>query len=116
MSAQPIHGPELIPRPARTPMALYEAVAALVPNRLPEMTADQARAMTEAVENDSLKPLLRFTTKWAVEVEIARHPETLAELHRAEYLAHHAPTPDERRRQAALAGAIATAAAEAVRG
>ncbi|MCU7827380.1 hypothetical protein [Kitasatospora sp. DSM 101779] len=116
MSAQPIHGPELIPKPAQTPLALYEAVAALLPHRLTEMTADQARAMTEAVENQSLKPLLRFTVKWAVDVEIARHPETLAELHRAEYLAHHAQTPEERRKQAALAGAIVDAAAEAVRG
>ncbi|MFJ1708501.1 hypothetical protein [Kitasatospora sp. NPDC088346] len=116
MSAQPIHGPELIPQPARTPLALYEAVAALLPHRLAEMTADQAQAMTEAVERQSLKPLLRFTTKWAVDVEIARHPETLSELHRAEYLATHAKAPEERRRQAALAGAIVTAAAEAVRG
>ncbi len=116
MSAQPIHGPELIPQPARTPMALYEAVAALMPNRLAEMTADQARAMTEAVDKGSLKPLLRFTTKWAVEVEIARHPQTLAELHRAEYLANHAETLEERRNQAAVAGAIASAAAEAVAG
>ncbi|MFI6448472.1 hypothetical protein [Kitasatospora sp. NPDC050543] len=116
MSVQPIHGPELIPRPARTPLALYEAVAALLPHRLTEMTADQALAMTEAVERQSLKPLLRFTTKWAVDIEIARHPETLAELHRAEYLANHAQTPEERRQQAALAGAIVNAAAEAVRG
>ncbi|MDH6122952.1 hypothetical protein [Kitasatospora sp. GAS204B] len=116
MSAQPIHGPELIPQPAQTPMALYEAVAALIPHRLTEMTADQARAMTEAVEYQSLKPLLRFTMKWAVDIEIARHPETLAELHRAEYLANHAETSEERRRQAALAGAIVNAAVEVVRG
>ncbi|GAA1973707.1 hypothetical protein [Kitasatospora viridis] len=116
MSAQPIHGPELIPRPAQTPTGLYEAVAAILPHRLPELTADQTRAMTEAVEKNSLKPLLRFTLKWAVDIEIARHPETLAELHRAEYLAQHALTLDERRRQAALAGAIVSAAVEAVRG
>jgi hypothetical protein len=54
-------GHKEVPRPAQTPLALYEAVAALLPHRLTEMTADQARAMTEAVEHQSLKPLLRFT-------------------------------------------------------
>jgi hypothetical protein len=106
----------LIPQPDRTPTGLFEAVLALMPYQLTELTADQARAMTEAIESNSLKPLHRVTAKWAVDIEIARHPETLTELNRAEYLAHHAETPQERRRQASLAGAIVNAAARAVRG
>jgi hypothetical protein len=116
MTTQPLQGPELIPRPQHTPAALRAALAVVAPDRLLEMTRDQTEAMTAAVERGSVKPLLIFVRKWAAEVEIARFPDALGALRRAEYLAAHAPTQQERREQASAAGAILRAAAQAAQG
>ena len=70
VSTQPDHDTELIPRPARTPEALRAALAAIAPERLPEMDADQRRAVAAAIEQSSIKPLQLFMIAWAANIEI----------------------------------------------
>ncbi|MDR3084143.1 MAG: hypothetical protein LBV60_25050, partial [Streptomyces sp.] len=80
MSRQPDHGAELIPRPERTPQALRAALAAIAPERLPEMDAGQCKAVAAAIEQSSIKPLQLFVIAWAANIEIERFPETAREL------------------------------------
>jgi hypothetical protein len=114
MTTQPTHGPELIPQPDQTPAALRAALAIVASGRLAEMTQDQTEAMTLAVARGSVKPLQIFVRKWAIEIEIARFPDVAAAYRRAEYLATHAQTEEERRAQAGAASEILRAAAQAV--
>ncbi|MER7815513.1 hypothetical protein [Streptomyces sp. NPDC096153] len=114
MSPQPDHGTELIPRPARTPEALRAALAAIAPERLPEMDADQRRAVAAAIEQSSIKPLQLFMIAWAANIESERFPEAARELRRAEYMANAAETLEESRRYVRISGDIIRAAYKAV--
>ncbi|MFC9057934.1 hypothetical protein ACFTXB_07730 [Streptomyces sp. NPDC057074] len=116
MSTQPDHGAELIPRPARTPEALRAALAAIAPERLPEMDADQRKAVAAAIEQSSIKPLQLFMIAWAANIEIERFPEAARELRRAEYMANAAETLEESRHYVRISGDIIRAAYKAVSG
>jgi hypothetical protein len=80
----PGQGDALIPQPSLTLPALRQAVAAVAPERLPEMFAKMQEAFVRAGEQDSVTPIHMFYREWAVIVEIERHPETARRLHAAE--------------------------------
>ncbi|WP_329350852.1 ATP-binding protein [Streptomyces sp. NBC_01261] len=66
----------LIPRPDLTLPALRQAVATVVPSRLPEFFEDVRRAFVRAGDEDSVVPIRMFHREWGVIVEMERHPET----------------------------------------
>jgi hypothetical protein len=77
-------GDPLIPQPSLTLPALRQAVAALAPDRLPEMFTKMQEAFVRAGEEDSVTPIHMFYREWAVVVEIERHPRLARRLHEAE--------------------------------
>ncbi|WP_034087491.1 hypothetical protein [Streptacidiphilus albus] len=115
MTAQPEHhAEELIPRPERTITALKAALAVVASDRLLEMQAEQAEAITMAIDSDTLDPLRGFLLRWAVIVEIERHPEIALKLRRAEYLMQVEEEPEDSRRHALTAAEIIRAAYRAL--
>lgn len=108
------NGP-LIPRPALTLPALRQAVAAVVPSRLPEFFEDMQKAFTRAGDEDSVVPIRMFYRQWGVVVEIERHPETAQRLHAAE-AAMDSPDADVRAQALREAGEIVRAAHREVAG
>jgi hypothetical protein len=115
VTAQPEHhAEELIPRPERTITALKAALAVVASDRLLEMQAEQAEAITMAIDSDTLDPLRGFLLRWAVIVEIERHPETALKLRRAEYLMQVEEEPEDSRRHALTAAEIIRAAYRAL--
>ncbi|MFJ3820227.1 hypothetical protein [Streptomyces nodosus] len=74
----------LIPRPALTLPALRQAVATVVPSRLPEFFEDLQNAFVHAGDEDSVVPIRMFYRRWGVVVEIERYPETARRLRAAE--------------------------------
>jgi hypothetical protein len=80
----PGQGDALTPQPSLTLSALRQAVATVVPGRLPEMFAKMQEAFVLAGEQGSVTPIHMFYREWAVIVEIERHPETARRLHAAE--------------------------------
>ncbi|WAZ22458.1 DUF6247 family protein [Streptomyces cinnabarinus] len=105
----------LIPRPERTPDALRAACAVVAPRLLTAYDQAKDRALAEAVEHGSLKPVHAYLDHWAALVEIERYPETAKAYHHAEYLAHVSTTPEDARGYLTTASGIYRAAAEAVR-
>ncbi|PYC85379.1 hypothetical protein C7C46_06435 [Streptomyces tateyamensis] len=93
-------GAELIPRPELTPAALRAALSVVAPGRLAEMIDGQSQAMAEAITTGSVQPIRSFVTHWAAIVEIERVPATAQAYHRANYLANHAETLAECRKNA----------------
>jgi hypothetical protein len=78
------HDEPLIARPPVTLPALRAAVAAVAPTRLPEFFEEMQRAFVQAGEDDSVLPIRIFYRRWAVVVEIERHPDRARRLHAAE--------------------------------
>lgn len=105
----------LIPRPELTLPALRQAVATVVPSRLPEFFEDLQEAFVRAGDEDSVVPIRMFYRQWGVVVEIERHPETARRLHAAEQ-AVDSPDPQERDRAIREAGDIVRAAHREVAG
>ncbi|MEU6476190.1 DUF6247 family protein [Streptomyces sp. NPDC047017] len=105
----------LIPRPERTPGALRAACAVVAPQLLPAYDQAKERALAEAVEHGSLKPIHAYLGHWAALIEIERHPDTAKRYHRAEYLAQVSAEPEQARTHLATAATLYRAAAEAVR-
>ncbi|WP_405887800.1 hypothetical protein OG762_14840 [Streptomyces sp. NBC_01136] len=99
----------LIPRPELTLPALRQAVATVVPSRLPEFFEDLQRAFVRAGDEDSVVPIRMFYRRWGVVVEVERHPETARRLHAAER-AISSPDPAVRDRAIREAGEIVCAA------
>jgi tRNA U54 and U55 pseudouridine synthase Pus10 len=99
----------LVPRPKLTVPALRQAVATVVPSRLPEFFEELQRAFDRAGREDSVVPIRMFYRQWAVVVEIERHPETARRLHTAE---QELSSPDAAVRERAIqeAGEIVRAA------
>lgn len=87
----------LIPRPELTLPDLRQAVATVVPSRLPEFFEDLQKAFVRAGDEDSVVPIRMFYRTWGVVVEIERHPETARRLHAAEQAISSAD-PDVRER------------------
>ncbi|MGW0532051.1 hypothetical protein [Streptomyces sp. NPDC003032] len=99
----------LIDRPELTLPALRQAVATVVPSRLPEFFEDLQQAFVRAGDEDSVVPIRMFYRQWGVVVEIERHPETARRLHAAE-AAIDSADPAERDRAIREAGDIVRAA------
>jgi hypothetical protein len=111
----PETGGPLIERPALTLSALRQAVAAVVPSRLPEFFEGMQQAFVRAGDEDSVVPIRMFYRHWGVVVEIERHPATAARLHAAE-AAIDSEDPTERDRAVREAGEIVRAAHREVAG
>ncbi|MFI9205234.1 hypothetical protein [Streptomyces sp. NPDC053048] len=96
------HDGPLIPKPAQTLPALRQAVAAVAPSRLPEFFEDMQNAFVQAGEEGSVVPIRMFYRRWAVVVEIERHPQTARRLHDAERAldSEHAAVRDQAVREA----------------
>ncbi|MBK6018275.1 hypothetical protein [Streptomyces sp. MBT53] len=105
----------LIPRPDLSLPALRQAVATVVPSRLPEFFEDLQKAFVRAGDEDSVVPIRMFYREWGVVVEIERHPETARRLHAAE-LAINSADPAVRDRAVREAGEIVRAAHRDVAG
>ncbi|GAA0241382.1 hypothetical protein GCM10009539_28450 [Cryptosporangium japonicum] len=105
----------LIPLPALTLPALRQAVATLVPSRLPEFFNDMQAAFVRAGDEDSVVPIRMFYRQWGVVIEIERHPHTAARLHAAE-AGLDDPDPKVRQRAIQEAGEIVRAAHRQVAG
>lgn len=105
----------LIPRPDLTLAALRQAVATVVPSRLPEFFEDVQKAFVRAGDEDSVVPIRMFYREWGVVVEIERHPETARRLHAAEQAINSAD-PSVRDRAIREAGEIVRAAHREVAG
>lgn len=106
-------GDALIPRPGFSLPEMREAVATVVPGRLPEMFTKMQDAFTQAGEQNSVVPIHMFYREWAVIVEIERHPDTARRLHAAEQ-ALMSDDPAVREAAIAAAGDIVRAAHRAV--
>ncbi|MEV4438463.1 hypothetical protein AB0K09_05490 [Streptomyces sp. NPDC049577] len=86
MSVYPVgSGDEpVVERPERTLSALREALARVAPSQLPLMEAERDEVFALAAETQSVGPVNGFLLRWAVAVEIERHPETARRLREAE--------------------------------
>ncbi|MFC3585416.1 hypothetical protein ACFOSC_16575 [Streptantibioticus rubrisoli] len=95
--------------------ALREAVATLVPSRLPEMFKEMQQAFDWAADQGSTEPIRRFLIHWGSIVAIERDPAKARRLHDAERRIN---DPDPAVRQAAVreAGEIVRDARQEVAG
>ena len=85
MTAEHVQGDEpLIPMPALTLDALRQAVAAVVPSRLPEFFQEIQDAFSQAGDEDSVFPVQHFYQRWGATIAIERRPSVAARLHAAE--------------------------------
>lgn len=113
VSSQPTDDGPIIPMPSLTPDALREAVAHIVPSRLPELNRHLARAATNAQRTSSLGPLRAFTLHWGAIVNIERWPQRAARFHACqERAADPLADPEEARSAAAEVGRILRVASE----
>ncbi|KJY31354.1 MULTISPECIES: hypothetical protein [Streptomyces] len=72
--------PSAVPQPPTQPEAIRAALAQVAPHLLADFDRDRASSTARARAEVSAVPLRAFTEAWAVEVAIARHPETAARL------------------------------------
>ncbi|MFG2974755.1 hypothetical protein ACGFYY_17435 [Streptomyces sp. NPDC048331] len=72
--------PSAIPQPPVHPEAIRAALAQVAPHLLTDFDRDRASSTARARAEVSAVPLRTFTEAWAVEVAIARYPETAARL------------------------------------
>jgi hypothetical protein len=105
----------IIPRPELTLAALRQAVATVVPSRLPEFFENLQKAFVRAGDEDSVVPIPMFYRQWGVVVEIERYPETARRLHAAEQAVND-PDPAVRDHAIREAGEIVRAAHREVAG
>jgi hypothetical protein len=85
MTAEHVQGDEpLIAMPALTLDALRQAVAAVVPSRLPEFFQEIQDAFSQAGDEDSVYPIRHFYQRWGATIAIERRPSVAARLHAAE--------------------------------
>ncbi|MET8506525.1 hypothetical protein ABZV60_18005 [Streptomyces sp. NPDC004787] len=78
--SQPARNPAAVPQPPVQAEAIRSALAQVAPHLLPQFDQDRAAATARARAETSATPLRVFAEAWAVEVAIARHPETAARL------------------------------------
>ncbi|MFZ3494130.1 hypothetical protein ACODT5_13045 [Streptomyces sp. 5.8] len=103
--------PSAIPQPPVQPEAIRAALAQVAPQLLADFDRDRAASTARARAEVSAIPLRTFTEAWAVEVAIARHPETAARLHVLEARAGEVTDLGEARDIAAEISRIRNAAA-----
>ncbi|GHC61865.1 hypothetical protein [Streptomyces cinnamoneus] len=81
----------LIPQPSPTVSALRQAVGKIMPASLPAFARELEQAVDEAMDPArqvaEFGPLWRFTTRWAVYVQIQRQPQVAARFRELEDLA-----------------------------
>ncbi|RLV08476.1 hypothetical protein CTZ27_06660 [Streptomyces griseocarneus] len=118
MSAHPVeNGDEpIIERPDRTISALRKALARVAPSRLPLMESERDEVLMLAAETQSVGPVNGFLLRWAVAVEIERHPAVARRLHEAERLVRTATDEEAMRSAAREVAGIKEAARQAVGG
>ncbi|MFE0047244.1 hypothetical protein [Streptomyces albireticuli] len=116
MSAHPVeHGDEpIIERPERTISALRQALARVAPSKLPLMESERDEVLTLAAETQSVGPVNGFLLRWAVAVEIARHPTAARRLREAEHAVRTATDEENMRSAAREVAAVKAAARRAV--
>lgn len=116
MSAHPVeHGDEpVIERPDRSISALRQALARVAPSKLPLMESERDEVLTLAAETQSVGPVNGFLLRWAVTVEIERHPGVARRLHEAERAVRTATDEETMRSAAREAADIKAAARRAV--
>ncbi|WP_030207709.1 hypothetical protein [Streptomyces sp. NRRL S-87] len=103
--------PSAVPQPPAQPEALRAALAQVAPHLLADFDRDRAASTARARAEVSAVPLRTFTEAWAVEVAIARHPETAARLRALEDRAGDVDDLGEARVIAAEISSIRSAAA-----
>ncbi|MGW8381029.1 hypothetical protein [Streptomyces sp. ODS28] len=111
---QPSASP-LIPRPDHTPAALRQALAAVAPEYLDEMRESMETAVTQALEENSVSPVLLWKLRWAQTIEIERHPDLRDRYHQALHTMHHADSEAEAKEAADEASVLLDEAMKAVR-
>ncbi|MDX2392546.1 MULTISPECIES: hypothetical protein [unclassified Streptomyces] len=109
MSAAP--RPSTTPQPPALPDAIRATLARVAPHLLADFDRDRAAGTARARTEVSAAPLRTFTEAWAVEVAIARHPETAARLRALESRAGEVTDLGEARDIAAEISRIRRAAA-----
>src|SRR5579863_5037038 len=116
MTAEHIRGEEpLVAMPALTLDALRQAVAALVPSRLPEFSQEIQDAFSQAGDEDSVFPIRHFYQRWGATIAIERRPSVAARLRAAERALAY-PDADVRERAVREAAEIVQAAYREVAG
>ena len=95
--------------------ALRQAVAAVVPSRLPEFFQEIQDAFSQAGDEDSVFPIRHFYQRWGATIAIERRPSVAARLHAAER-ALADPDEDVRERAIQEAAEIVQAAYHEVAG
>lgn len=103
--------PSAVPQPPAQPETIRAALAQVAPQLLADFDRDRAASTARARAEVSSIPLRTFTEAWAVEVAIARHPETAARLHVLEARAGEVTDLGEARDVAAEISRIRNAAA-----
>ncbi|WP_405701699.1 hypothetical protein [Streptomyces sp. NBC_00069] len=103
--------PSAVPQPPTQPEAIRAALAQVAPQLLADFDRDRAASTARARADVSAIPLRTFTEAWAIEVAIARHPETAARLHVLEARAGEVADLGEARDIAAEISRIRNAAA-----
>jgi hypothetical protein len=78
MTAEHIPDEPLIAMPALTLDALRQAVAAVVPSRLPEFFQEIQDAFSQAGDEDSVFPIRHFYQRWGATIAIERRPSVAA--------------------------------------
>ncbi|MFF4578121.1 hypothetical protein [Streptomyces sp. NPDC001389] len=103
--------PSAVPQPPAQPEAIRAVLAEVAPHLLADFDRDRAASTARARAEVSAVPLRTFTEAWAVEVAIARHPETAARLRALEARAGEVTDLGEARDVAAEISRIRHAAA-----
>ncbi|MEU9177844.1 hypothetical protein AB0C90_13455 [Streptomyces sp. NPDC048550] len=105
------HTDDALPAAPAQPEAIRAALAQVAPHLLADFDRDRAASTAHARAEVSAVPLRAFIEAWAVEVAIARHPETAARLHALEARAGEVTDLGEARDIAAEISRIRNAAA-----
>ncbi|MGW1072626.1 hypothetical protein [Streptomyces sp. NPDC002537] len=94
--------------------ALREALARVAPSLLPRMESERDEVLTLAAATQSVGPVDGFLLRWAVAVEIERHPATARRLREAEARVRAASDEEPMRTAAREVARIKAAARRAV--
>jgi hypothetical protein len=105
-----------IPQPPTTVTALRQAVGQIAPAALPAFTRELDQAADQARQGSDLAPLQRFTTQWAVYVEIQRRPAVAERFRELEDLAATGDVAQARRAAAELGRILDDALADLTEG
>ncbi|GGJ03872.1 hypothetical protein [Streptomyces brasiliensis] len=109
--SEPAHEAADVPQPPMQVEAIRSALAQVAPELLPRFDEARVAATAKARLSVSATPLRNFVQGWAVEVAIARRPETSARLRDLEARAARAASLDEARAIAAEISSIRRSAA-----